>query len=167
MMWLMLTTAVHAFELGETEAQLVQRYGKPTLSKDETTFKTLVYVRSFGRVVILLGKEAKTEAVLQFDNSYGRDYPQLGQFLLNQEPAFSLTDQPKTHSVEIYQQLSGRGFEAWLYKKQNNHMIWVFGDLVCVPYRRDEARSILSEYGRQLLTDSTVQKLLTPVYQNL
>ncbi|WP_218082899.1 hypothetical protein [Anthocerotibacter panamensis] len=159
------TLPAHAFALGQTETEILARYGQPTRQEERPTFKRLVYVRSFGQVVVLLGPDGKTEAILQLDSNYGRDYPQVGQFLGQQQPSLSLTDKAKTRSIELFQQLSERGFEAWIYKRRTPREILVFGDLLAVPYRRDEARELLLEYGQHLLDDPKIQKLLEPAYK--
>ncbi|WP_287129504.1 hypothetical protein [Candidatus Cyanaurora vandensis] len=155
-----LALPVQAFELGQTETAIRKRYGAPTASRT-LPWRSLVYERSFGRVVLLVGTDGRVEAVLQFDNGYGKDYPQVGRFLKEQEPSFSYTDAKKTRSIELFQQISPRGFEAWLFKKQRNQ-VWVFGDLLALPYRRDEAREFLVEYARRLLADPKLI-LLAPV----
>ncbi len=157
-----LSLPVQAFKLGQTANQVIQRYGEPTSRQKDAVFTIFTYVRPFGQVIVLLGPDQKTEAVLQVDPNYGKEYPQLGIFLSQQTPALSLTDPQKAYSVELYQQLSPQGFEAWLYKKQLNGQVLVFGDLLALPYRRETAGLFLIEYGRRILQDPQIQLLLAP-----
>jgi hypothetical protein len=152
------TLPVQAFELGQTEAQVLSRYGPPNRRQASPEFRSLVYVRPFGQVIVLLGADSKTEAILQIDSGYGKDYPELVQFLSQQQPSTRLKND--TYAVDLFQQLSTRGFEAWLYKRKDNRTLYVLGDLLAVSYRRDEASSFLLEYGKRLLTDPKIQPLL-------
>lgn len=157
-LWLSLVVPVGAFSLGQTAQEVRNRYGAPTRLERNTW----IYERPVGRVVLLMGVDQRIEGLLQFDPGLGRDYPQVGQFLASQTPALSFTDAKKTHSIELFQQLSPRGYEAWLFKKQTRNL-WVFGDAQAVPTRRDEAREILAEYAKRVLNDPKHQPKLIPV----